>query len=42
VAGRSQRAWKKAKLAPITLHECRHTFASLKIAAGVKSKPLAC
>jgi integrase len=39
-ARRAQRAWKKAKLAPITLHECRHTFASLMIAAGVNAKAL--
>ena len=25
---------------PITLHECRHTFASLMIAAGVNAKAL--
>ena len=34
---------KKAKLeliAPIGLHECRHTFASLMIAAGVNAKAL--
>lgn len=30
-------AWK---LTPITLHECRHTFASLIIAAGVNPKAL--
>ena len=28
------------RLAPITLHECRHTFASLMIAAGVNAKAL--
>jgi hypothetical protein len=27
-------------LAPITLHECHHTFASLMIAAGVNAKAL--
>jgi integrase len=27
-------------LSPITLHECRHTFASLMIAAGVNAKAL--
>ena len=27
-------------LEPITLHECRHTFASLMIAAGVNAKAL--
>ena len=29
-----------AALEPITLHECRHTFASLMIAAGVNAKAL--
>ena len=37
---RSIRVWKAAKLTPITLHECRHTFASLMIAAGVNAKAL--
>jgi integrase len=37
---RATKAWEKAKLAPITLHECRHTFASLMIAAGVNAKAL--
>jgi integrase len=37
---RARRAWKKAKLAPIGLHEARHTFASLMIAAGVNAKAL--
>jgi integrase len=37
---RAGRAWRKAKLDPITLHECRHTFASLMIAAGVNAKAL--
>jgi integrase len=39
-AARAQKAWKKAGLNPITLHECRHTFASLMIAAGVNAKAL--
>jgi integrase len=34
-------AWKTAGLEPITLHEARHTFASLMIAAGVNAKALA-
>jgi integrase len=29
-----------AGVEPITLHECRHTFASLMIAAGVNAKAL--
>jgi integrase len=32
---RSRRAWAAAGLEPITLHEARHTFASLMAAAGV-------
>lgn len=40
LAARAATAWRKAKLAPITLHECRHTFASLMIAAGVNAKAL--
>jgi integrase len=36
----AQAAWKKAKLKPIGFHECRHTFASLMIAAGVNAKAL--
>ena len=31
----AHRAWKKAGLAPITPHECRHTFGSMIAAAGV-------
>lgn len=34
------RAWKRAKLTAITLHECRHTFASLLIDAGVNAKAI--
>lgn len=37
---RADRAWKQAKLERITPHECRHTFASLMIAAGVNAKAL--
>jgi integrase len=36
----ADRTWKKAGLQRITLHECRHTFASLMIAAGVNAKAL--
>jgi integrase len=39
-ADRAKRAWAKAGLDRITLHECRHTFASLMIAAGVNAKAL--
>ena len=31
---RARRHWKRAKLAPIGLHECRHSFASLMLASG--------
>jgi integrase len=50
VSLRAATAWKKANqkraelelaaLRPITLHECRHTYASLMIAAGVNAKAL--
>jgi integrase len=40
VIGRARRAWEKARLDPIGMHECRHTFASLMIAAGVNAKAL--
>ena len=37
---KAKRRWKAAGLEPIGLHECRHTFASLMIAAGVNAKAL--
>lgn len=37
---RAQRAWKRAGLRPIGLHEARHTFASILIAAGVNAKAI--
>jgi integrase len=37
---RADEAWSVVKLDRITLHECRHTFASLMIAAGVNAKSL--
>jgi integrase len=37
----AEKAWKDAGLAGIGLHEARHTFASLAIAAGVNAKALA-
>ena len=40
VSERARRAWKRAHLEPIRLHDCRHTFASLMIAAGVNAKAL--
>lgn len=41
VDARAKAAWSRAGLKPITLHEARHTFASLMIAAGVNAKALA-
>jgi integrase len=38
---RAKKAWRLAALTPITMHEARHTFASLMIAAGVNAKALA-
>jgi hypothetical protein len=40
MVGRTKRQWKAESLAPITLHQCRHTYASLMIAAGVNFKAL--
>jgi integrase len=40
IAKRAERVWSAAKLGRITLHECRHTFASFMIAAGVNAKAL--
>ena len=40
IEGGRTRAWTKANLSPIGLHECRHTFASFLIAAGVNAKAL--
>ena len=40
IYARARKAWKDAELDPIGLHECRHTFASLMIAAGVNVKAL--
>ncbi len=33
-------SWNRAKLEPIGLHECRHTFASILIAAGVNARAI--
>ena len=37
---RAQRAWKRAGIEPIGLHEARHTFASVLIASGVNAKAI--
>ena len=40
VRSRALAAWTRAGLPPITLHACRHTAASLMIAAGANAKAL--
>lgn len=40
VNDRAYRAWRAAGLQRITLHECRHTYASFMIAARVNAKAL--
>jgi integrase len=40
LADRADAAWESAELKRITPHECRHSFASLMIAAGVNGKAL--
>lgn len=40
VRKRALTAWRLVGLDPIGLHECRHTFASLLIAAGVNAKAI--
>jgi integrase len=37
---RAQRAWRRAGLEPIGLHEARHTFASVLIASGLNAKAI--
>jgi hypothetical protein len=36
--GRGRQAWVKARLHPITLHECRHSYAAYMIAAGIDGR----
>ena len=40
IQGAAEVAWKDAGLRRITFQECRHTFASPMIAAGVNAKAL--
>lgn len=40
VSQRAERVWTKATLKALGLHEARHTYASLMIAAGVNAKAL--
>jgi hypothetical protein len=41
LADRARKAWLQAGLSPITLHEARHTYASLMAAAGVPLEDVA-
>lgn len=40
IGKRARRAWQDAELDGLTLHECRHTFASLLIDAGANPKAI--
>jgi integrase len=40
IAERARRHWSSAALEPITLHECRHTYASFLMAAGYTLREL--
>ena len=40
IGKRAKRSWTTAKLEPIMLHECRHTFASLLIDSGANPKAI--
>jgi integrase len=40
LSDRARAAWRKHRMEPIGLHECRHTYASFMIAAGVNAKAL--
>ena len=40
ISARAKTAWAKCGLAPIGMHECRHTYAAFMIAAGVNAKAL--
>lgn len=40
IGRRAKKAWEAGNLQPITLHECRHTFASLLIDAQVNAKAI--
>lgn len=40
IGNRAKEIWGKSELDPITLHEARHTFASICIAAGINAKAL--
>ena len=37
---RAKKTWNNKNLKPLTLHECRHTYAAFMIAAGINAKAL--
>jgi integrase len=39
-SGRALKAWAEAGLDPISLHEARHTYASIMIDAGANAKAI--
>jgi integrase len=41
LADRARKAWRESDLPPITLHEARHTYASLMAAVGVPLEDVA-
>jgi integrase len=40
LAAPARKAWAKADLQPLGLHDCRHTYAAFMIAAGINAKAL--
>jgi len=40
ILNRAKTTWNKAELKPLTLHECRHSYAAYMIAAGINAKAL--
>jgi integrase len=40
VVNRARKTWREAGLKPLTLHDCRHTYAAYMIAAGINTKAL--
>jgi len=40
VSRRAARAWRAAGIDPVTMHQCRHAYASMMIAAGANAKAL--
>ena len=40
IVNRARKNWNNNNLKPLTLHECRHTYAAFMIAAGINAKAL--